>query len=342
MPKKSKKSKRRRHQTNKSRKGQTRKRRPKASGILSSRFDDRDSLIGPGISFMNVSRDVPLVEGGYRIVGPAQAMVDYAKPLMEKAESEEHLNEALKVAQVLWNLGITKRREPEKFEEQKKDLVALSDMPEPEDMVDMMIERFDLMFPYAGIEPSFYMKERVIDVEEYEPFDESTLHISKDRIAPTEAEMKFAETLEEIDPVEDESKLAKWQDEALHCYVTWCVDKGVPNDKAGNFAFIVNSYLDFLSNYHGEVVSADTPAEAVEEFMRTFFIRKTSMPTQQKTMMPFALKLFMQYLDEKSIVSGTEHVRQIVESEQDVFQKNLRLFTNPLLEKKVIPFRRKS
>ncbi len=94
----------------------------------------------------------------------------------------------------------------------------------------------------------------------------------------------------------------------------------------------MSSYIDFLSNYHGGTVSADTPAEIVQEFMRTFFIRKIAMPSQEKSMMPCALKLFMQYLDEKSIVGKTGRVRQIIESEQDIFQENLRLWTDPSLE----------
>jgi adenylate kinase len=50
------------------------------------------------------------------------------------------------------------------------------------------------------------------------------------------------------------------------------------------------------------------------------------MPVEHKTMMPCALKPFMQYLDEKGIVSGTERVRRIVESEQDDFQKNAKKY----------------
>jgi hypothetical protein len=88
MAKKSKKRKRRRHQMKKSRQGQTRKRRARSGGGLPLEFDYDDDLGGPDIAIMRSSgSDVPLVEDGYRIVGPAQAMVDYAKPLMDEAES---------------------------------------------------------------------------------------------------------------------------------------------------------------------------------------------------------------------------------------------------------------
>jgi len=333
MAKKSKKRKRRRHQMKKSRQGQTHKRRSKAGGGLPSEFDHDDDLGGPGIVITKASgSDVPLVDDGYRIVGPAQAMVDYAKPLMDETESEEDLHKALKLAQVLWNLALLGRRDPEEFEKQKKELADGMDIPEADSLIKTMIGRFERMFPYVGREPAFYVRERVIDIEEYEPFDESTLHISEDKIPPTRKEMKLAETLRKIDPDEDESDLVKWQDRVLDCYVEWCIAKGVPEDTVAHFAYNVNSYLDFLNSYSRETVSADTPAEVVQEFMRTHFIRKTSSPAQRKTTMPFALKLFMKYLDEKGIVSGTENVRQIVESEQDDFQENLKLFVNPSLE----------
>ena len=332
MAKKSKKRKRRRHQMKKSRQGQTRKRRSKAGSGLPAEFDDDDDPGGPDIVVTRASgSDVPLVDDGYRIVGPAQAMVDYAKPLMEEAESKKDLDKAFMLAQLFWNLALLGRSDPEEFEKQRKELADEMGIPEADDVIKEMIERFERMFPYAGKEPAFYMRERVIDIEEYEPFDESTLHISEDKIPPTRKEMKLAETLRKIDPDEDKSGLVKWQNRVLDCYVEWCIAKGVPEDKAGHFAYNVNSYLNFLNDYHGETVSADTPAEVIQEFMRTHFIRKTSSPAQHKTMMPYALKLFMQYLDDKGIVSGTENVRRIVESEQDDFQENLKLFTNPSL-----------
>ena len=108
-----------------------------------------------------------------------------------------------------------------------------------------------------------------------------------------------------------------------------------------HFGFAVNSFLNFLSGYYGEVPSNDTPTRAVREFMRTFFIPKTWAEAQEKSMMPCALKLFMQYLDEKGIVRGTKRVRKLIESEQDRFLRNLELYTDPSFGGKVIPFRKR-
>ena len=278
-------------------------------------------------------RDMPVVEDGYRIVGPAQAMVDYAQPLMGEVNSEKELNDVFQTAQLCWTLAISQRREPEEFVKLKKKAINDLDVPEPEKFLDMMIERFDLMFPDLGRQPSFYIRERVIDVEEYEPFDESTLHISEDVIPPTEREKSFAKALKRVDPYDDESELAEWQNELVNCYAEWCDAKGVPDERIWSFGFAVSAYLGFLRDYHEEVVSADTPREVVQEFMHVYFIRRTAGEAAEKTMMPCALKLFMQYLDEKGIVTGAERIRKIIASEQDKFQRTLRLYNDPSLGK---------
>ena len=299
---------------------------------LTETLDDEPPDMPIILPTQELMRDMPIVEDGYRIVGPAQAMVDYAQPLMGEADSEEELNDVFQTVQLCWSLAITQRREPEEFDRLKKKAISDLDVPEPEELLDMMIERFDLMFPDLGRRPSFYVKERVIDVEEYEPFDESTLHISKNKIPPTEQEIGLAKTMTEIDP-DDESELMEWLGELVDCYAKWCDAKGVPDDKIWSFGFAVSFYLDFLRNYYGEVVSADTPREVVKEFMHVNFIRKTAEAAAEKTMMPCALKLFMQYLDEKGIVTGTKRIVRIIESEQDAFQKALKLYTDPSLGK---------
>jgi len=339
MAKKSKKSKRQSHQLKKSKQGQTRKRRPKTPGTLS--LKDSDNQRPDVISMLTVSRDVPVAQDGYRIVGPAQAMMDYAKPLIDESLSQEQFSKRMTFAQLCWNLAIVEHREPKEFEKQRRKIIRDFGGPDVEDKINMMVERFHQMFPDVGRTPSFYMKERVIDIEEYEPFDESTLHISEGRISPTKEEAKLAETLREIDPSEDEAELSEWQDEVVNCYAEWCIAKGVPDDRVGDFAYAVSSYLDFLSNYHDVVLSDYIPAGAVREFMRTFFIRKTWMEAQGKSAMPCALKLLMRYLDEKGIVGGTKRIGKIIESEEDTFQRNLRLYTDPSLGGKVVPFREK-
>ena len=84
-----------------------------------------------------------------------------------------------------------------------------------------------------------------------------------------------------------------------------------------------------MSTFQAIAYPKGVTAEIIEEFLRTHFIRKTAMEAQNKSMMPSALELFMQYLGEKGIVPGAKRIRRIIESEQDVFQENLKLFTDP-------------
>lgn len=418
MAKKNKKNKRKRHQTKKSKGGQTHKQRPKKPIFLPSYLDDDESIdelmdkgideladilaggladmtkknlvdifgdklarmpindlaellandladipmdelakimgddlieiLGDGLDHMSMNdladmplilpteglmSDMPITQDGYRIVGPAQAMVDYAQPLMKGAESEEDINDAFQMAQLCWSLAISQRHESEDFDKLKKEAIDDLDILEPEKLIDIMIERFDLMFPELGRVPSFYVKERVIDVEEYEPFNESTLHISQDKIPPTEEEIFFAEDAAIIDPYTGESELLESLEELTDCYAEWCSAKGVPDEAILGFSFVVSSYLMFLRDYCDEEISANTSKEVVHEFMHVHFIRKTAGPVAEKTMMPCALKLFMQYLDEKGIISGTERVKKIIASEEDAFQKTLKIYSDPSLEK---------
>jgi len=308
--------------------------------VMGDELDDTpmDDMAGMPLTLPteDLMSDVPITEDGYRIVGPAQAMVDYAQPLMQDAESEEDLNDAFQTAQLCWSLAISQRNGWEDFDESKKEAIDIFndlDMPEPEKFIDMMIERFDLMFPELGRAPSFYIKERVIDVEEYDQFDESTLHISEDKVPPTKQEIYFAEAATRIDTYAGESELTEYLEELVDCYAKWCDAKGVPDEAIWSFGSAVESYLMYLRDYDDEVILINTPEEIVQEFMHVYFIRKTAGAAAEKTMMPCALKLFMQYLDEKGIVSGAQRVKKIIASEEDAFQRKLRLYSDPSLEK---------
>ena len=72
--------------------------------------------------------------------------------------------------------------------------------------------------------------------------------------------------------------------------------------------------------------------EAIEEFMEIYYIKKIWATSEEKSMMPIALKLFMRYLDEKGIVPGIQSLIKVIESKQEIFLANLRLYTNPAIK----------
>jgi len=288
------------------------------------------------ITLQTVSRDVDVVEDGYRIVGPAQAMMDYAKPLLERMdmEGEDDLNKAMSITQLCWNLALTKDKNEQVT--MKKEVVKQVDLPDAESFVDSMIERHKKMFPELGKTLSFYIKERVIDEPvDFEPFDESTLDLKDEILPATKTEVKLAQKLEEIDAsvLDDdweriEKSFFNFQEKIVGCYFSWCIEKGVPENIAGDLSFAVDRFLDFVYRYDNGTLKT-VKAAALREFMRTFFIRKCWAEPEGMSAMPTALKLFTQYLGEKDILTSTNKITRIVEAEKEIFLENLRDYNNP-------------
>jgi hypothetical protein len=315
-----------------------------------------------------------IVVDGYRIVGPSQAILDYAKPLLDNCVNDEEMEQVLSLVQMFWMLAILEGTESAEETEIKEKLAELNS-PEAEELFQMMRERFNLMFPHLKEESPFYIKERVLEIEEFEPFDESTLQINEDVILPTEDERNLAETLRVLDDEnnnldddindedndldddindedndldddddfdddfdedidEYEDKLMKWEEKLMDCFVNWCHAKGISEANTHSFAEAVYNFLGFLYDDYLELLSDHVPEEAIQEFMQSHYIKKVWNTSLDKSMMPTALKLFMRYLDEKGIVPGTKSIINIIESEQKEFLRNLKLYTNPALEEK--------
>ncbi|MDQ1316700.1 MAG: hypothetical protein QG588_348 [Candidatus Poribacteria bacterium] len=293
-------------------------------------------------TFADKNYDDIIAEDGYRIVGPAQAMLDYAKPLMDNCENEEEMEQVLSVIQMFWMLAIVEGTDSVEEKEIKQKLAKMNS-PEAEEVFNMMMERFRLMFPNIVDESPFHIKERVLeeDIEEFEPFDESTIHISENVIPPTDVEIKLAETLRILDDDNDtegrdiekyEKELSEWHNNILDNFVEWCFLKGVPDEEAQFFAQAISHFLSFLYDQYMNVPSDHISDEAIEEFMEIYYIKKIWATSEEKSMMPIALKLFMRYLDEKGIVPGIQSLIKVIESKQEIFLINLKLYTNPTLK----------
>ena len=76
-------------------------------------YEDDPFDIGPGWDADQDSGPGPLPLGG---LGPADAMVAYAKPLLDATDgSEAKLNEAMTLAMTCWNLAVTPEGERDAF-----------------------------------------------------------------------------------------------------------------------------------------------------------------------------------------------------------------------------------
>jgi hypothetical protein len=291
-------------------------------------------------AFADSNYDDIIAEDGYRIVGPAQAMLDYAKPLLANCENEEEMEQVLAVVQMFWMMAVLEGTDSDEEKEIKQKLAEMNS-PEAEEVFNMMRERFRLMFPKFMDESPFHIRERVLeeDIEEFEPYDESKIQISEDIIPPTAIEIKLKEILhilgneiEDRDVEKYEKELLEWHNNILDNYVEWCFLKGVPDEEAQIFAQAISYFLSFLYERYMVVISDQIADDVVEDFMEIYYIKKIWATSEEKSMMPIALKLFMRYLDEKGIVPGIQSLIKVIESKQEIFLRNLRLYTNPAIK----------
>ncbi|MFQ6091755.1 MAG: hypothetical protein ACE5OR_03580 [bacterium] len=292
---------------------------------------------GPMV-IQQVSRDVPVAEKGFRIVGPAQAAMDYAKPLLDimGKENAENFDLAMKVAQMCWNMAVCD--DEKELREMKK--MVLEDVPYPdaEAFIDMMIERHHHMFPYIKEESGFYIREKIIDApEELKLFDESKIVLSSEIFPADRKDKALIRQLQKLDErVESgfdwekhEKDFLSFQNKVVQRYGDWCVKNGVSWDDTDKLCFAVQRYLDFVYGYgNGTLFTIDE--EAVREFVTLFWIRKTQAEPEELSAMPKALELFYLFLKEKGFVDEIDRFVQAIRSSRPEFLANLKAYFTPV------------
>lgn len=257
-----------------------------------------------------VRRDVPVVdEDGARIVSPAQASMDFAKPLWEEfpPETPEQAQNLLNIGMGLWNLALERRRGSESQELRKTVLDALIDsgVPSPAEFLDRMIERHVAMFPDAGSgRGSFYEREIVVDeLPAWTPFVEDRLPQENPPAGDTDADQAALRVAGEFDGL-----LRKGDTDALlgdlqriggtieQGFGDWLERWGVEADDAVSLAEVVGMFLHFLAQYRGEPLD-EQPEAAGSEFLMTWLFRKARIDGRTHSAAPAALELFGSYLD---------------------------------------------
>lgn len=115
--------------------------------LVKSRQEQRTEVIyRPGLPYMGASK-------GFRTISMAQAMMEYAKPLMKFVEDDETcFNAALKISMMLWNysLSVEKGNEDKKIEQDILKAVKGAfglDKNEAKSLLTKMVERRAYLFP---------------------------------------------------------------------------------------------------------------------------------------------------------------------------------------------------
>ncbi len=339
MTAKKKKNRKRTKKLGKARAAKTARRKKKRAGIAAS--GQIPSRKPP--TFIQVNRDVPLVEDGFRIVGPAQAMSDYSKPLhgmVGEKGSMESIQKSFEMTNLLWNIAIGRKHgDPDdSLERQLLKLMRNNGIERPEDILEMMVERHYLMFPETELSEThggFYMREKVVDpVPDYDVFDEASLDMRDDPMPPEKQDAQLASDMRSFNAavMRDDDLWRELKDDLtdrlFERFSCWAEFKGLTPPQFGRLSFGVERFFDFITFYCGETIE-NCRAGSVSEFMRTLFIRKNFADPGEMSAMPAGMKLFTAFLEEMEIAEPSPAILTTVESERDTFLNNLYLYCHP-------------
>jgi hypothetical protein len=216
----------------------------------------------------------------------------------------------------------------------KKNIIG----PEIEALIDIMIERHHIMFPFLHQDAGFYIRERIIDApEEFTLFDESVIVFAPETIPADMEEEKLIKELQKVDSYVEsgeewtkcEKKFHSFQKRIVRRYGEWCEKKGLDAEVADNFCTAVERYLDFVYQFgNGTLFTIDK--KAIHEFVTLFWIRKTYAEPYELSVMPKALELFYIYLKEKGFIDIIDKFVIAINNAKPEFLANLEAYFTPV------------
>ncbi|MDY6949900.1 MAG: hypothetical protein SWE60_00175 [Thermodesulfobacteriota bacterium] len=286
--------------------------------------EDRRTIYRPGLSELGAPE-------GFRSVPPAQAMMEYAKPLMELVKGEEDFEDAMQAGMVLWNyaLSVQKGDTDKKIEQEilkeMGDCFSL-DHKGAKALFMRMIERQGYLFP-PDIQPKgspfMFIRKEVRHL--IKPFDYTALALSDEIIPPDKKDKVFVDTLDQLDSQisagvdygEYESLFLSLKDKCHVRFEKWLRDKGLSQD-IELFSSCLDIYLDFVYGYmHDDVITLKTITLIyVVEFFEDYLVRKVMTDPDEYVYWPPAVKLFYDFLHEKGYLEKPEKIiREITEVE---------------------------
>lgn len=280
---------------------------------------------------------------GFRSISSSQAMMEYARPIMEKTESDADIEGSMQVAMVFWNYSlILKRKEknPELANMEKKIRTALMDdfqmdVDSAREFIDMMVARHNHLFP-EDIQPKgapfmFIRKEVKYLIR---PVEDARIELNPTQVAMESEEGDLLAMLRQLDEMTDGE--TEWDDvEELLSSVKipvsghfrdWLVAKGMADEPADAFSDCIFLWLDFIYAYgHDEDTSlADVPESSWQEFFFDFLLRKMMVDPPLYVNWPPALKLFYRYLHDRGYINETDYTEQVISEIEPDFYNMLR------------------
>ena len=275
---------------------------------------------------------------GFRTISSSQAMMEYARPIMEKTESEGDLEGAMQVAMVFWNYSLalkTGEKDPVLVDMEKKIRSALMkdfkmDEASARDFMDMMVTRYGHLFPEdiqpKGVPFMFIRKEIKYLIR---PIEDVRIKLDETPVAIQKKEKSLIEKLRKLDGMMDgdmdydsiETLLSSVKEPAAEFFQNWLITKGLETRLADNLSDCLFLWLDFIYAYgHDEdTCLASVPASSWDEFFHDFLLRKMMVEPPIYVNWPPALKLFYRYLSDRGFVENPDETGQFIRSAEPDF-----------------------
>ncbi len=281
----------------------------------------------PGISEMGAP-------DGFRAIGMAQAMMEYAKPLDEyfakkEPQSIDDLNGRMKLSMLLWNHALDEEKGEARSATKSEVVKTLSeacglDGNAAEALRIRMVERRSWLFP-EDVQPEertspimIMRKETRVEIK---PFLYDRLRHTNDAVPPDTADSKLIENIRKLDRFMEEKAeygayeklLTETKDEAEKRYKQWLADRGFPAEFHG-ISGCIYTYFDFVYGYmHDHVVTLKTiTLNYLTEFFEDFLIRKVYGDPQEYVEWPPAIKLFYLFLKDKGYTEDIDSITSMI------------------------------
>lgn len=273
---------------------------------------------------------------GFRSISMSQAMLEYAKPLMELVEDDEKgLDDAMQISTVLWNYSISVEDGNEDKKVEEKILKTLKkafglDKSEAHTLFTKMVERYSYLFPQdiqpePGL-PFMFIRKEVRHL--IRPFDYKKLELSDEIIPPDQNDRDVIGKIKRLDRnIYNATEYGKYEDlffslkdECQDLFEKWLIAKGLKGD-VQDFSFCLHTYLDFIYGYmHDDIVILKSvPNIYLVEFFEDFLLRKMMVEPNEYVYWPPALKLFYQFLDEKGYLDNHKKMIEKIDSIEPYF-----------------------
>jgi len=317
------------------RRSKVRQKKKRKHALWSVKSKPRPKVIHrPGLPYMGAPE-------GFRSISMAQAIMEYAKPIMEYIEDAENgLDKAMQISTMLWNYTISaeKGNEDKKLEKEISKTLRKTlgmDKDEAQALFTKMVQRYRYLFP-QNIQPEpglpfMFIRKEVRHL--IRPFDYKKLVLSKELIPPDKKDGDVIDKIRRLDTyISDGADYGKYEnlflslkDECEDQFEKWLIAKGLRDD-ARDFSFCLSTYLDFIYGYlHDDVVILKlVPDIYFIEFFEDFLLRKMMVEPNEYVYWPPALKLLYQFLHEKGYLDNHEEIMEKIDKIEPYFMEVLK------------------